>query len=394
MKFFSRLTILLLLAAACAPSDKADKAERVGQQSLPILGGANSPASEDYSVRVYQSRGASCSGTLVAANIVVTARHCILQDPPNVNCSQDGVPVSQSNLAETTAAVYVTLSPYDQSIVDPAALAALAIANVKQMISSAGPSICVDDYAFLILDRDLSLPVARLRFDQAWTDSNEFKIGAKVKIIGYGQDVTGNYPVRQFLDGVPIEDIGPGHVPARSFSIGIHTACLGDSGGGAFLDGNLLVGVQSRFTGIDCFSSSNILARASGTADFRRVAEQAFKAGGKPQSWLLPTGAACAAPSECVTNLCQGVCLQPCSAANMMCPMGTSCNTMQNACIPLAGPDAGTGGPGNDSCDVAPGHGSRIGLSAAVLATLVGCGWARSRRRRAVSRLGSNRDRR
>src|SRR5262245_13615635 len=88
----------VVVLAACS----AKKEERAASSSAAIQGGALSPSTK-YAVAVV-GRGL-CSGTLIAPNLVLTARHCVVVQPTeSADGCENGQVVSPSELQVTTAA--------------------------------------------------------------------------------------------------------------------------------------------------------------------------------------------------------------------------------------------------------------------------------------------------
>src|SRR5262249_26072987 len=69
------VTLAVLLGSACSgsPSGESD----VGETRAPIIGGQASPAAHDFAVLIAEDGELTCTGALLAPNLVVTARHCI-----------------------------------------------------------------------------------------------------------------------------------------------------------------------------------------------------------------------------------------------------------------------------------------------------------------------------
>ena len=79
--------------AACATSTTSQ--EQVGSSSAPIQNGTID-STHTYAVGIMRSQGRatySCSGTLIAPNLVLTARHCVAEldqkSSKGVDCKTD-----------------------------------------------------------------------------------------------------------------------------------------------------------------------------------------------------------------------------------------------------------------------------------------------------------------
>src|SRR6185295_7441759 len=82
---FASATALLL--GACGSADSTT--ERVGQESAAIIHGGVDTTVHDSVVYIFielpGGYGAACTGTLIAENVVVTARHCVSEIDESVN---------------------------------------------------------------------------------------------------------------------------------------------------------------------------------------------------------------------------------------------------------------------------------------------------------------------
>ncbi len=252
----------------------------VGQSSSPIIGGRVSGPDEDFAVFVETIRETNaaleswrCTGTFVAASIVVTARHCVIQDSPRpFGCTKDGElvnPAEGSILGALSSDVRVKVG---------SVATALRPVKVRKVFTTTAPSLCRDDLALLVLESPGDAPVAPIRITPA-------RVAERVRVIGWGRtsEVSPPASMRQVLDDIPIEDVGPGLIPARSFATRGRTTCYGDSGGGAFV-GGALVGVYSRIDTGTCElpTGRNVYTQIS---PFRVLIEQAFSEVGEPSPW-------------------------------------------------------------------------------------------------------------
>src|SRR5688572_21292826 len=82
---------MLCLAAGCAvpPAD-----ESLGKNSSPIINGSADTSKNDsvvlIAIRKNGQLQGDCTGTMVAPNLVLTARHCVSQTDEGALCKVDG----------------------------------------------------------------------------------------------------------------------------------------------------------------------------------------------------------------------------------------------------------------------------------------------------------------
>src|SRR5688572_29887385 len=90
----------LFLAAAGLVGCVADTTPAVGKNEAPIIDGVASTAEDDAAVwlGVLTPEGypqGSCSGVLIAENVVLTARHCVSRTSDGgIACRSDGTPIA------------------------------------------------------------------------------------------------------------------------------------------------------------------------------------------------------------------------------------------------------------------------------------------------------------
>ena len=288
---------VVAFAVACSNGGAPSSTTSTATTSQPILNGADDPT--DTSVMVVLScfgpctfgkNGlnvqALCSSTLVAPNLLVTARHCvapILGDPKSIECPG-------STFGATREADSFLVSPNGN-------------------VYGGGPFLRVEAVDVPPGDEVCGHDLAVVRLAQPYVGSAPYvpniakppTVGEDYSAIGYGDNVAtgGGSGVRRRLDGLKIACIGaacplvladgtPAVVEAE-FAGTIGT-CPGDSGGPALGAGNVLLGAVSRGDS-ECRHPISPRLDAWGAWLEARAAEAAMAGGYPVPAWALePAG--------------------------------------------------------------------------------------------------------
>lgn len=280
--WFVRSALLLggtLSALSCSSPDAPAEVSRV---SSAISGGQ--PDSVDSNVFLLvshrgQSGVALCSASLIAPNLLLTARHCVSDvTEEHVTCGQ--------TMASSPFPVSTFYATNSQSI--DVAGPAYRISSVS--VPTEGSDICGYDIALLTLTTSVPANVATPlvpRIDRPVSSRELYSA------IGYGLDTPGDGGVagrRRTRAGLEVSCI-PGKcgtgVEGNEF-VGDTGICSGDSGGPALDDAGKVVGVVSR-SGNDC--AHPVYGSVASWKDWiSQVAEQAAAQGGYSAPFWVESG--------------------------------------------------------------------------------------------------------
>jgi MYXO-CTERM domain-containing protein len=252
-------TLATTLFAGCG---QADDESELGVLTQPMFAGVPSDASYDGVVFLETKQTSestlSCTGTLIAPNLVITALHCVTNaalEGYHFTCRPDGSLSSSDAQAGTLGALVLASnvkiylgSPVQYNSREPAAIG-------KLLFGTGSSQACQGDLALVQLDRALEQPVASVRLDRmaAWKE--------KATVLGYGETETGNNGGLRRMRQVEVLDVGASSAvdstrtaSPRTFVVG-EGPCKGDSGGPAFSDTTgALLGVFSLNTADSCDS--------------------------------------------------------------------------------------------------------------------------------------------
>jgi MYXO-CTERM domain-containing protein len=406
--------VAVIVALGCSSSSPNPGAkESVGSQSSAIQGGTVD-TSHTFAVGVcVGSPGQcqyTCSGALIAPNLVVSARHCVEQTPQTIDCAS----ATFGGALGPTSAFYVTTS---DSMNQPDT----GWHSVQKIVTPTPTSVCGNDLSLIILSDTVAANEATPITPEVQypiTDHNRFS--TTVTAIGYGitspnSNTAGERHILENIQlacipGDPQLDCGSAtgtSVAAAEFVSGDGT-CEGDSGSSAYEQTNfnagryVSLGVLSRggvsSDGTQCQGGIYTRLDSWRTLIVQTVTQAATLGGYPVPSWTAavppdpspdagPTktdagkpsnpqtdsgsgssgadiGSTCSANSDCSSGVCRQidngplVCSQTCDANDpTTCPDGYACTSGYCFAKPSGGSSSnatGTTTTTTSSCSAAP----------------------------------------
>jgi V8-like Glu-specific endopeptidase len=283
MRVHALVPLLLVVLAACtteavegAPNGESRSTRRVAQ---PIVNGQPDTSAHDSVVYIaIGTQGSFCTGTLIAPNLVITARHCVADPDETQECGAFGA---------LHAASTFTISMGVQHATNVATGAKVIVDTTKPN------SICGNDISLIQLDRDIpNALLSKVRL-------TKLTAGETATTAGYGDDGTGNVTNGRFLkSGIKVDGVGPlpytytttaGQalpvtLPAGEIVTGEST-CFGDSGGPLFDAAGNIIGMTSRGIDEKCNDRPSIY---TDTASHAAVITAAAAAAGHPLQAATP----------------------------------------------------------------------------------------------------------
>lgn len=389
-KSFGLAAVALGLAAfGCGSSPSASPSETATSE---IQGGELDNAAHPFAVGVCTGRKGNCfgtcSGALIAPNLVVTARHCVEDSPERIDCKTAQFGARRANSSN----LFITTNAKMNQ-------ATLGWHGTKKVITPTPTAVCGNDIALIILSDQVAASEASpvtpaIQYDLI--DRRPFNAFEGFTAVGYGitgpdnQD-SGTRRLRRNIRtlcipgdakydcqklGIPADQSHPNEF------IGGDGTCSGDSGSSAYANtlfrnsSFVSMGVLSRggvsddgttclnsvYTRLDSWRQFIVDGAKEASNNWTLYPEPTWTTYTPPVPTTPPAtpkelGAGCAKHTDCASGLCAAesdtlVCTQACDPNDASsCPDGFSCDESASQCFATSAEPKDPTSKGDDDDD-------------------------------------------
>lgn len=313
---------LFVLAAACSSGEHPTNFETTRVMHEGIQGG-HADSTDTGVVMIYIDTGGgmvgSCTGSLIAPNVVLTARHCVASTPEtSINCN-----TTQFGSVYPASSFYVF---NDQTVTQQSF--AYSVSQVR--VPPNTTLMCGNDVAMLVLSQKVNSTKAKFLEPRL----SQTTYGQEVySAVGYGKTCPScddGGEARNRRDNLQVTCVGSScgwgsqYLTDKEWA-GDDGVCSGDSGGPALDSQGRIIGIASRGGEANGLCVQSMYERVNSWKDFiTTVTIEAANAGGyTPPTWTGSTGTGGSGGAAQTCDACTSQVIVP----------GEACETSWASCI-------------------------------------------------------------